>query len=239
MSSQTTLDEIQIIVISKNQADSLHMMRAHLETQFPNVKRLFVLDRCSDNSKQLLTDLGESFIEKLDGNGFEAGRARDFGMAHFGYDKHFLLFDRDRFPLGFTESILIKGLSSYDICLTRVSEDIRDWFKPEFVSNPNFRKIENDVYTPSFTIRKEMLGKILPLNGGRLFNQAFDGNWGGEDMSMGDFAYALGGTCGGFPNTSIVCGGFYTKVPRPSYNIQMNVRKNLAGVLKTTLRGLT
>ena len=200
----------QIIITSKDQSDSLIEMVEQLQKQFPGIKRLFVLDRCVDNSSTILSGLKESFIENKEGEGFLAGRARDLGLKFLGIENTFFL-DGDRIPVNFSTALVDKALELYDICLASVAEDIREIFKSEFVPNPSFKYMYNDVFSCGLSIRKKMIEMITGIQQGRLFHPVFDGNFGEEDRYLGDVVYHFKGTCGLFPKESYLKGDF-TKI---------------------------
>lgn len=216
-----------VIIISKDQAPELPDMVYALRGQLPNIARMFVLDRCSDNSAEILDSMCEAYIEKESGTGWEAGAARDFGMSYLNYDRDFLFLDGDRIPSGLTEKILIDAFGTYDICLMKLEADLRPWFQHNFTTNPNLGKYMNDTFTAAFTITNRAVQAIRKVNGGRLFNSVFDGKWGYEDMSMGDLAHTLGFTCGGFPKHVLVNGAFETRIGRDHFVSQMNKRKDV------------
>ena len=53
-----------------------------LKFDIPNANRIFVLDRCTDGSKELLESYNETYIERNDAVGFCAGSARNIGLKH-------------------------------------------------------------------------------------------------------------------------------------------------------------
>jgi hypothetical protein len=197
--------DFQIIIISQNQASFVQEMLKQLQTQFPGVPRLFVLDRCTDATASILIEFKEKIIENKKGLGFLAGFSRDVGLDFLGVENTLFL-DGDRIPVNFSRDKIEKGLDLYDICLISREKDIRSVFTDEFISNPVFKENENYVYSCGISIRKEMINKVRDQQGGRLFHPAFDGVYGEEDGYLGDVVAYLGGTCGLFPKQSYVKG---------------------------------
>jgi FkbM family methyltransferase len=195
----------QIIIISRNQSASLIEMVSCLKEQFPISDRLFVLDRCVDNSASILSNLNEKYIENKEGEGFLAGRMRDLGLSYLGIENTLFL-DGDRFPVNFSTEVIERALSLYDICMARVLFDFR-CFKNYFMSSYKLGQMDNDVFSCGFCIRKEMIEKVIAFQG-RLFHPVFDGEFGEEDRYLGDVVYHLGGRCGLFPRRSYVKGSF-------------------------------
>jgi hypothetical protein len=199
----------------------------NLNNQFNGVKRLFVLDRCTDGSKHKLKSYpDEIFIENNEGEGFLEGKARDLGLSYLGIDNTFFL-DGDRIPINFSIDLVNKAFKLYDICLSSVEKDFRKTFIDVFTFNPKFNVMDNDVFTCGLTIRKEMIEKIIKLQNGRLFNSVFDGSFGEEDRFLGSMVYHLGGTCGLFPKHCHLTGDFSKIKNFRKYAEQINKRKNL------------
>jgi hypothetical protein len=216
----------QIIVISKNQSDCLAEMSEQLEIQFPKINRLFVLDRCVDNSVEILKKKNELFVENKDGEGFLAGKMRDLGLSYFGL-RNTLFLDGDRVPVNFSIDIIQKALELYDICLISIENDCRHKFKSEFILNPVFKSFHNDVFSCGFCIRQQMIEKVISLQKGRLFNKEFDGVYGEEDRYLGDVICRLNGTCGLFPKQYYLKGEFSKIENRIVYNRQICKRHKL------------
>jgi hypothetical protein len=205
-------------------------MVKQLQLQFPGIKRLFVLDRCTDNSSSILSDLKESFIENKEGEGFLAGRARDLGLKFLGIENTFFL-DGDRIPVNFSVDLVNRALEKYDICLVSVTEDFRTCFTSDFTFNPEFRRIHNDVFSCGLCIRKEMIEKVVALQQGRLFHPAFDGNFGEEDRYLGNVVLHFKGSCGLFPKNCYLKGGFRKIEDWGSYTRQFKKRLELKKAL--------
>lgn len=216
--------KLSVIVISKNQADTLPDMVYALRAQLSHVPRLFVLDRCTDTSAQVLKALNENYVIKEQGEGFEAGAARDFGMNHLEYRGDFIFFDGDRIPSGLDATLVRDALVKYDMCLVRAENDLRPWFTHSFTNNPNFGRYMNDTYTAGFTMTNKLATMAMEFNGGRVFHPIFDGLWGYEDLSLGDIAFHKGCTCGGFPKEVLINGAFETQISREHFVKQMSKR---------------
>lgn len=224
---------MKIAVISRNQGDSLKKMIYSLRGQLSS-PRLIVLDRCEDNSKDILESMGENFIEKNYGEGWEAGKVRNVAIDKIGNEDIFL-FDGDRVPSGLSDELCLEALDKYDITLMSLSEDHRerDMNVEEFADNKWFGKGANLVYTPGILIRGSAIAKIKEFNQGFVFNPVFDGCWGYEDMSMGDVAAHLGMSCGFFPRKVWLRGKFTAPLSREEDMIQSGKRKKLYREIKS------
>lgn len=225
---------MKIAVISRDQGAFLKNMVYSLKGQLSS-PRLFVLDRCKDNSKEILESLGENFIEKNYGKGFEAGRVRNVAIDEIGNEDTFL-FDGDRVPSGLSDDLCSEALEKYDISLMPLSEDlrVRHTDVDTFSDNKFFGKETNMVYTAGILIRGTALAKIKEFNQGFVFNPVFDGCWGYEDSSMGDVAAHLGMSCGFFPRKAWLRGTTKVPITIEEDKIQSGKRKKLYREIKST-----
>lgn len=197
---------ITIVIISKNQADVLPNMVNTLKITLPNFKRIFVLDRCDDDSEKILIGLNEKYVTNSVGVGFCAGTARSIGAKVSNQTNDLLFLDGDRIPSNITEQLVYESLYYYDICLIKADNEPRKWFLDDFTFNPYYGLEESHVWTCGFSIRRDAVNVISKISNNALFDNIFDGEYGWEDLHMGDIAYHLGLTCGGFPSNVFVQG---------------------------------
>jgi hypothetical protein len=214
------------IIIAKDQGAFLPPLLNSLRVQLPTVNRLFVLDRCTDDSKAFLLSQHENFVENKEGTGFLAGFSRDLGLKTIGIENTLFL-DGDRILNNFKISDLEFAIDIADICLIKVETDFRKNFTKTFIINPEFGKYHNDVFSCGFTIRKEMIEKVLKIQNNRLFHKNFDGNFGEEDRFLGDMIFHLGGTCWLFPENSYLSGDFSKVQDQYKYKLQRKIRYRL------------
>lgn len=189
-----------VVIISKDQEASLPPMLAALRAQLPDASRVWVLDRCTDGSLGYLLGEHETTVTKSKGRGFEAGAARNLGLAAVdeGYDVLFL--DGDRVPAGLSHELLAAALDLYDFTLVKAEKDKgRPWFAEGFVENPAMGMFWNSFYTCGTLARAPAIKEVQALNHGNLFNPLLNGAYGCEDLYLGDMAYHIGLSCGGFP----------------------------------------
>ncbi len=201
------INNIDIVIISQNQCDVLNKMVNALKFQLPDCKRIFVLDRCSDNSSYMLSKQHEFFIERHDAVGFCAGTARNLGLQYTNPNNDVLFLDGDRIPHNINIERLIQMLYYFDISLIKNKVDIRKWFDDIPTNNINFGKYDNGVWSSALLLRRSAINSIKKLNNfDGIFNPIFDGNWGDEDEYLGDMCKYLNMKCGGFPNFIYVDG---------------------------------
>ena len=201
------MSNVSIVIISKDQADDLLKMVEALRTQLPDIERCFVLDRCTDNSKQVLIDLNENFVENTVGIGFCAATARNVGLRNINPNNSVFFIDCERSPINMSIELIEQALTKYDITLLKCEQEYcRHWFTNDFAPNPYINILDNDVWSGAFVIRRSAIEKIKYINNGNLFNEFFNGRWGCEDLNLGDMAAALDLTCGGFPLSARMSG---------------------------------
>ena len=222
--------DLNVVVISHNQAGSIRAMKSYLDRCFPGCPVVMVLDRCIDNSQEEATACRMPHVVNSEGSGFLAGRMRDLGLQYTGYWKDTLFLDGDRIPtdcLNYESAKAALGL--YDMTLIPVSEgEFRRWFSnDQFVDNPQYGKWGNDVFTCGMVMRGCALTAITTHQEGKLFVTDFDGYYGEEDRFLGDVAYHLGLTCGGAPRSMALSGGFRPARERVGYNKNVFIRGKL------------
>ena len=197
---------ISILIISHNQDSYLIRMINALNEQLPNLNRLFVLDRCIDNSVEILTQYKESFVIKSTGIGFEAGATRDYGLGFLPEDD-ILFLDGDRIPHNLTEDLLIQASGKVSICLIKAEYDYRTCFCDVLKEIFSI----NNVVSCGMLINRSAINEIKIHNSGRVFHEAFDGNWGCEDGYLGELSNHLNISCGAFSQQVFVEGAIDKK----------------------------
>lgn len=155
---------------------------------------LFVFDRCEPPK-------GFNWNYKIHEDSrdcFLAGKVRSFGVEDIDDDVCF--FDQDKVP-DKNPFEIFKTLGKekqVDCILMFTANDDRNriFASKDFgylgEAVKLYNSVHNFVYTSGFWISKEAMKEIKILNGGGLFNSAFDGAWGEEDQFLGDELIALG-----------------------------------------------
>ena len=186
--------KLAVLVISQNQAASLPFMLEKLKN-IPSIDRYWVLDRCTDNSQDILR-LEPNVIINTEGEGFLAGRMRDRGLdiiLQKDYDVVVFL-DGDRVPNTNISPAIIEEESKNATCVLYLcyDGDIRD--------NPEWRlkRARNATWLTScgMVIQVPMLKRVRAMKHmhNRCFHPDFDGEWGLEDNFLGINLYRIGGT---------------------------------------------
>ena len=114
---------IDIVIIGHNEGEYIEKMYHSLKP-YP-YQRHWILDRCTDNSEQLLSSLGETYT-KTDSTlkGRQTSYCRNLGLSLCNKDSDVLFLDGDRY----VESGNITDLENtdYDVNLLYLTEDLRD-----------------------------------------------------------------------------------------------------------------
>src|SRR5574343_262835 len=228
---------LDIVIISKNQKDSIEKIINALRLNVPTANRIFVLDRCNDGSSELLNKYNEYYIELSDRVGFCAGSARNDGLKLTNPTNAVLFLDGDRIPNNFNIERINQMLYYFDISLIANKSDIRSWFRNIPTININFNRANNNVWSSAILLRRSAINKISEVVGnGNLFDPIFDGHWGCEDEYLGDVAIHFGMISGGFPSSIYVEGETtMASTSTPEYMKQMQKRIELRQKLSGTI----
>lgn len=208
-----TLENFTVMIIARNQTQHIEEMVSSLRTSLPGVNILYVLDRCTDNSKEILEQNNVPFVEKTTGEGFDAGGSRNFGYNLLNKEQNILFLDGDRIPTGLSWTLIVQALKSYDMTMLKVEHDHRDWFNSTFSSNTWYGNgLDNAVYSCGMLLSTKAHKSIASFNpGNNLMHPIFSGRYGEEDVYLGDVARHLDLTCGGFPEYVYLRGAFNSK----------------------------
>jgi len=173
---------MQVVVISKDQQEHVNGMLAALTGH----DVVYVLDRCTysmpwpDNVR---------VVENRAGTGFLAGRMRDLGASLHDASRPILFLDGDKIPHG---DLSILEATPFDAVCLGVYEDHRGWINEGEGTIPwmqigDFINPHNGVYSCGLFLTPRAIHAIKKYSSeGRIFNEAFDGNWGEEDRFIGD-----------------------------------------------------
>ena len=180
---------IDIVIIGQNEAQSIRQMYGALRPYLYN--RVWVLDRCTDDSEMLLQSLGErSFKTPSCWMGRQTSAARNFGLRKCCPSNDVLFLDGDRFPVEGN----LKALEMWDkdVALLLLEKDgralIDDYAEV-------YGEVYNYFYSCGVFLKRKAIEKITGFQRGELFNEELQGVWGIEDTYLGDVCYHLGLTC--------------------------------------------
>ena len=181
---------MKVVIIGRNECKFIISM---LNSLLPlEAERVWVCDRCTDNSVSLLKTLEEKFITTPSGlSGRQTSLSRNLGLGVPGEDD-VLFLDGDRYPVkGDLESL---KNSKTDITLLALEDDFRIERGGENYEN-FYGKVTNFFYSCGIFLKKDAIKKVCEFQGGELFSTDAQEVWGIEDTYLGDVCYSLGLTC--------------------------------------------
>lgn len=180
-----------VVIIGKNESESIYSMLSSL-LEYP-YERIWVLDRCTDNSEKLLKSLDETYIKTDDTlMGRHTSTARNLGLSKCDPMSDVLFLDGDRYIISGTLSKL--GETGADIELLLLEDEHRNPIS-KYYDYSNFAgQLNNYVYSCGIFFKRNAINKFIGEQG-ELFNTTPDvmSEWGLEDTyGIGDFGYHLG-----------------------------------------------
>lgn len=218
---------MKVVIIGRNECKFIIPM---LNSLLPlEAERVWVCDRCTDNSVSLLKTLEEKFITTPSGlSGRQTSLSRNLGLGVPGEDD-VLFLDGDRYPVkGDLESL---KNSKTDITLLALEDDFRIERGGENYEN-FYGKVTNFFYSCGIFLKKDAIKKVCEFQGGELFSTDAQEVWGIEDTYLGDVCYSLGLTCQF--NTDIRLRGTFEKRELDSMDVfkkRLEMRSKLKNVL--------
>ena len=217
-----------IVIIGQNEFLDMPRMLESLKTLFPADKRIWVLDRSTDFSKQFLNAMQEEVVcTPSEWEGRKVSSARNLGLSYCDADSDVMFLDGDRY--------IVSGYDDFntydkDILLFKVERDERDdprWFVDY---QDIYGKIHNGFYSCGLFMKREAINKVIDYQG-ELFSTDIEQYWGVEDVHLGDVCYSLGLTCdfnrrirlhGNFDNSK--------KIPQEAWKVRIRKRLELDNV---------
>ena len=211
-----------IVTLIHNQADNLNRILESYKNQTikPNLF-IFVLDRCTDNSQQIIEDFAYAnntiIIKNENGLNFQAGYCRDLALKYCEDSVLFLdgdclpspkLFEEMEKELSHDESSVVVAkrlnMNKQDELIGVDCRETTPWYIG-YVFNKNMNTIISHkelalqrmiTWSCCLGLNKKAINKIKKFNknaiaSNRLFPEIFDGVWGGEDDHIGDVAMLL------------------------------------------------
>ncbi|MCK9542137.1 MAG: hypothetical protein M0R03_08915 [Novosphingobium sp.] len=180
---------LNIVIIGQNEGVSIKSMYDSL--QHIECNRIWILDRCTDNSEEQLKELGERYVNTFNSlEGRQTSYCRNLGLMLCDNNSDVLFLDGDRYVKNGCFNNLLKWKN--DIALLMVEKDERC----EIDDYSHFYgQVNNGFYSCGIFIKREAINKILDFNKGELFSTDIQKTWGIEDTYLGDVCYHLGLTC--------------------------------------------
>jgi glycosyltransferase involved in cell wall biosynthesis len=183
---------MNIVIIGHNEGDTIERMSKELDKFFLKDKKIWVLDRCDDNSEELCHKLSLNYIKTPNTwKGRMVSSARNLGLSVCDKDSDVLFLDGDRYPVSGHKDF---HLYNSDILLFLVENDERDdpkWFTDY---SQIYGHLHNGFYSCGLFMKRSAINKVLEFQG-ELFSTDIERFWGVEDVHLGDVCFHLGLTC--------------------------------------------
>lgn len=210
------------VTLVHNQAANLpYILAAYTQQSRQPDLYCFVLDRCNDDSDDVLVEFSKNtptiLVRCTSGNGFSAGRCRDLGVDALPNCSNVLFLDGDCVPSCGLFAAVADVLESSDIAivsrksqqpdLTTYTEDSRaatPWLAGQVfnqgwntsVQAKELARLRMLVWSCGLGLSSAAMLALKQVNkeltgNSRIFSSAFDGCWGGEDDFVGLVAMLL------------------------------------------------
>ena len=190
---------IEIVIIGQNEGTHIqHMYDTLKEYPYP---RVWILDRCTDNSEAQLKKLGERYQKtKKTLKGRQTSHARNLGLAACSPGSDVLFLDGDRYPVNGT----LRNLETWekDIALLLLAENDQRQYIRNY-SESVYGRVHSGFYSPGLFMRRNAIDKVLEFQSGELFSSEMQDEWGIEDVYLGDVCYHLELTAGIYRSCSL------------------------------------
>lgn len=177
---------VEVVIIGQNEGKHVDRMVDGIPKEW---KIHYIADRCTDRTIELLLlqdrEIDVYATEGLQGR--QTSHCRNLGLSRCSSDSDVLFFDGDRYPvLGFLDDAYRK--MSTDILLLPLVEDFR---RPaDFKAN--YGSVYNGFFSCGLFLRRSAINSLLDFQGGFLFDEELQTDWGIEDTYLGDVCYCLG-----------------------------------------------
>lgn len=214
---------IGVVIIGKDQGSDI--LKTHNSIK-SSIKRIFVLDRCSDDSESICKENNIPYLINLIGKDRQPSRCRNIGLNYFKNDEDILFLDTDRVT---NFDIDILNDSPFDVTLTFCEDDIRlkDIKKQKdysddplsFNENKSWGNFNNACFSSAIFIRRKAINTVINKFG-YLWDEEFT-KWGEEDRHLGDLLYSISATCGFTPHDFITAGKTTDAIDKDSDFIKM------------------
>ena len=177
---------LNIVIIGHNECNSILPMYSSLKKNFPNARRIWILDRCTDGSKKMLKILKEEYhTRNYFNNGFGRKTAtnRNYGLSFCDEKADVLFLDGDRYIR--RGNVLMLSENKNDVILFKTIGDHR---VEDYSSYSG--KISNCFYSCGVLFKRKAINRVVEFQG-ELFNTEVEKDWGSEDLYLGDVCHHL------------------------------------------------
>jgi len=194
---------IDVVIIGKDEGKYVNDMIKSLPKHW---KKIYVADRCTDNTIQTLKELEEEYnvyifdTTPLQKEGRQTSYCRNIGLYLTNLDNDVLFLDGDRVITN--PEVLefeLNQAKSEIVLLTLEKGDYRGFEEYDF--SQFYGNVLNDFFSAGIFIKRSAINKIVshpilfqPDNNvySQLFPEELQSVWGIEDTGLGDICYDLG-----------------------------------------------
>jgi len=181
--------KINAVIIGRNEA--LHIENMHNSLKEYNFNEIYILDRCTDNSKEICENLGLTYFEtNFKGNKRMTSSARNFGLSKTEKDSDVLFLDMDRYVKFGSLNELKFSTNGIEFLLCE--NDPRQSITNQSQILPI---INNSFWTCGIFVKRQAI-KIIENYFGTFFPVFSENYWGGDDLPTGDRVKFMGIICG-------------------------------------------
>ena len=194
--------KMNIVIIGQNEGQHIKSMLTFLQRDLSGHKRIWVLDRCTDDSEHILQEAGEFIVKTPDYlKGRQTSYARNLGLKYTDPSEDVLFLDGDRYV---TAGVLYNLTFAFnDVTLLMLEEDHRH----NVTYSKLYGEVHNGFYSCGIMFKRKAINALLTFQNGWLFREDIQQEWGIEDVYLGDVCYHLGLSCDLYSNVSLR-GGF-------------------------------
>ena len=184
---------IDVVIIGQN--EGIHVVDMYNSLREYPYSRVWVADRCTDNSVAIVRELGEKQITTPTNLvGRQTSFARNLGLLLCDSKNDVLFLDGDRYVTHGTLKFLEEAKT--DVSLLLLEDDFREDIDFEYC----YGRVTNFFYSCGVFFKREAINKIVNFQNGELFSTDIQDVWGIEDTYLGDVCYHLGLTAAIYKN---------------------------------------
>lgn len=177
-----------VVIIAQNEGIYAKRM---IESINPSWNIVYVADRCTDNTIEILQSIGRDNLMVIDTTilnlkGRQTSRCRNTGLKFCSSNNDVLFLDGDRYAVCGSYEDAINNANTDTICFP-LENDQRT---PE-TFDQSYGHVMCGFFSCGLWMKRDAINKICEWQG-ELFNTELQSEWGIEDTSLGDLCYHLG-----------------------------------------------
>lgn len=178
---------VEVVIIGHNEGESVTDMVRSIPSEW---HKIYVADRCTDKTLKRLSFAENTAIvdtTPLGLVGRQTSFCRNLGLSECAKDSDVLFLDGDRYVVYGDIKKAVENCDT-DILLFRLEDDNRT----DQSTKENYGRLCNGFFSCGIFFRRSAIDRVMKFQGGQLFNEGLQNDWGIEDISLGDVCYHLG-----------------------------------------------